>query len=373
MPVPVSRLLNTTRCAAMVACAVLTGCSSSGAAPAETGQTHPATTTTAAAAADHIANFVSSVQEFAVLVAVLGVIVVLTVVPCLVLGCMAGWGVELTRARRRTSEKTRRRVKVMGPVRGCCVAYTSTTGHAFEFELKELSPGRWNVFVPAHPEIAASARIKHNRLRLIPGRDKRTRAVVSGIAIRDQVRVSERWDSVCWSQRIADPLDAYRVAVLWAESVSGARTAGRFAPPTEQHSLDPPPGSGIETLAAPYRSRCDQPHDAEFEHTTRTGHSFRFGLRNNTTGWAIHILAQPGYGHRSTNLRDTHRLRTARGELLVCWTGTLVSAVNAYRVAMLWAEATCVYITTGQSFDAAIPDAVAVSEERPAPRWIHDL
>ena len=373
MPVPVSRLPNMTRCAAVVAAAVLTGCSSSGAAPAETGQTHPATTT-AAAAADLGANLVSGVQEFAVLVAMLCVIVTLTVVPCLVLGCMAGWGVELTRARRRTSEKTRQRVRGLGPVRGCCVAYTSTTGHAFEFEIKELSPGRWNVFVPAHPEIAAPARTKYNQLRLIPGRDKRTRAAVSGTAIRNHVPVSERWDRICWSQRIADPLDAYRIAVLWAESVSGARTAGRFAPPTEQHSLDPPPGSGIETLAAPYRSRCDQPYDAEFEHTTQTGRSFRFGLRNNnTTGWAIHILAQPGYEHRSTNLRDTHRLRTARGELLVCWTDTLASAVNAYRVAILWAEATCAYITTGQSFDAAIPDAAAVSEERPAPRWIHDL
>ena len=313
----------------------------------------------------------SGVQEFAVLAAMLSVIVVLTVVPCLVLGCIAGWGVELARARRRTSEKTRQRVKVLGPVRDCCVAYTSTTGHAFEFELKELSPGRWNVFVPAHPEIAASARTKYSQMCLIPGRDKRTRAAVSGIAIRDHVRVSDRWDSVCWSRRIADPLDAYRIAVLWAESVSGARTAGRFAPPTEQHSLDPPPGSRIETLAAPYRSRY--PYDAEFEHTTQTGHSFKFGLRNNTTGWVIHILAQPGYEHRSTNSRDTHRLRTAQGELLVCWTGTLASAANAYRVAMVWAEATCVYIATGQSFDAAIPDAVAVSEERPAPRWIHNL
>ena len=118
---------------------------------------------------------------------------------------------------------------------------------------------------------------------------------------------------------------------------------------------DPPPGSEIESLAAPYLSRGGQPYDAEFGHITEAGRRFRFGLHCSDTGWVIHILSQPGYGDRSASLRATHRFRNARGELLVCWTGRPVCALDAYRVAVLWAEATCGYITAGRFDTAAEP------------------
>ena len=44
------------------------------------------------------------------------------------------------------------------------------------------------------------------------------------------------------------------------------------------------------------------------------------------------------------------------------WTGRLVCALDAYRVAVLWAEATCGYITAGRFDTAAEPGEV------PAPK-----
>ena len=232
--------------------------------------------------------------------------IVLVGVAC-IFGCIA--------SRCNTDERARRRAKVQGPIRGCAAAYTSTTGHEFEFGIKELSPGRWNVFVPSHPYSATSWSDKYHKYRLEPSHSRR--------------------DSVCWSTRITDPLDAYKIAVLWAESISGLRTTRVFAPPDELYSTDPPPGSEIESLAAPYRSRGGQPYDAEFDHSTQTGRRFRFGLSGGDTGWGIHILAQPDYANRSAGLQATHRSRNARDELLVCWTGRLDSALDAYRVAVL--------------------------------------
>ena len=333
--------LSASRCAAAAAAAVcallLTGCGLFDDEPAESSQTHPATTA-AAAHPSQAEDTPGAVQRYALLIyrwVFIGVVV-----------CVCGFVVLVGAAcifvfidaRCNTDERARRRSKVQGPIRGCAVAYTSVTGHEFEFGIKELSPGCWIVFVPSHPYSAASWSDKYFEYRLDYSHNKR--------------------DNVCWSTRITDPLDAYKIAVLWAESISGLRTTRVFAPPDELHSTDPPPGSEIESLAAPYRSRGGQPYDAEFDHITQTGRRFRFGLRCGDTGWGIYVLAQPDYANRAAGLQATHRSRNARDELLVCWTGRLDSALDAYRVAVLWAEATCGYITTGQFDTTAEPGGV---------------
>ena len=50
------------------------------------------------------------------------------------------------------------------------------------------------------------------------------------------------------------------------------------------------------------------------------------------------------------------------GELLVCWTGRLATALDAYRVAVLWADSTCGYITAGRFDTAAEPGDVPAPE-----------
>ena len=260
-------------------------------------------------------------------------------VPVLVVLCSA---VLFAAMKRDDRSRIRRKAGLQGPLRGCVVAYTSTTERSFVFELQELSPAQWRVFVASHLFNDASDRKKYYCLRLKPGRPAR--------------------DVVCWSQRIADPFDAYKVAVLWAESISGLLIDGFFVPPSADYSTDPPPGSEIETLTAPYRSIAPR-FGAEFDHSTRAGLRFRFGLRDSGSGWLIHILSQPDYANRSTTLQDTHRVRSARGEILVCWTEQLMTPLEAYRVAVMWAEATCDYMTTGTFTEVAELDDMPVPDD----------
>ena len=318
--------------AAAAVCVLLMGCGAdSNTHTAASGQFHPVTNNAAAAIADpdNAATIVEGLLEglsgVGVFFGLLGLLIA------------AAYLTDL----RMPDAKIRRRIDVQGPVRGCVADYVSTVGHEFQFEIKEMSPARWRIYMLAHPyDDDESSRVRYRWLRLLPSREQ---------------------DRVCWSRRLRDPLDAYRVAVLWAESASNYATFGRFAPPDERYAPNPPPGSEMEALTAPYRNPRRQGHDTEFSHMTAAGSVFKFGLRCDDAGWLIHILDQPDYGTRSTDLRDTHRLRNTRGESLVCWTEQLASPLDAYRVAVVWAEATCNYITAGCF------EAFCVPEDVPAP------
>ena len=134
---PLSASLCAAAAAAAVCALLLTGCGLLSDESAESSQAHPATTA-AAAHPSQAEDTPGAVQRYALLIYVVcGCSFVVLGGVARIFGCIA--------SRCNTDERARRRAKVQGPIRGCAAAYTSTTGHEFEFGIKELSPGRWNV------------------------------------------------------------------------------------------------------------------------------------------------------------------------------------------------------------------------------------
>jgi len=69
-------------------------------------------------------------------------------------------------------------------------------------------------------------------------------------------------------------------------------------------------------------------------------------------GWRIYIINNIDYKGRSTSAHATHRLH-ASGETYkyICWAGRIATLEQAKTIASLWADATTLYIRTGESFD----------------------
>ena len=100
---------------------------------------------------------------------------------------------------------------------------SSTVGHEFQFEIKEMSPARWRIYVLAHPyDDDESSRVRYRWLHLKPSREQ------DRICWSRRLRNTRGESLVCWTEQLASPLDAYRVAVVWAEATCNYITAGCF-------------------------------------------------------------------------------------------------------------------------------------------------
>lgn len=82
--------------------------------------------------------------------------------------------------------------------------------------------------------------------------------------------------------------------------------------------------------------------------TTDGAGLYQFRFERVESRWHSVIVSQPGYGHRSSSLVHTHRLRRRDGALLVCWNPLPTEFASAQRISALWAEGTQRYIAEGR-------------------------
>ena len=117
--------------------------------------------------------------------------------------------------------------------------------------------------------------------------------------------------------------------------------------------------AGVAVLVgvAAWGLRRGRPTSALFVYDAADGSRFEMRLDELAVKeWRVYVVEQPEYLHRSVDPPMTHRYFDHYAGLhYVCWSRRLRSPRDAYHVAVAWAEATCVYISTGR-FD---PPAVS--------------